>query len=105
MIILEDKKNCCGCGACVQVCPKHCVSLFEDDEGFLYPQTQVDICVNCHLCEQVCPVLETRKGTAPLHTYAVKNRNDDIRLKSSSGGILLTSFLCTAISISSLMTP
>ena len=37
MINIEDKKQCCGCSACVQRCPKQCIVMKEDEEGFLYP--------------------------------------------------------------------
>lgn len=37
MIEIIDKHSCCGCSSCVQKCPKKCISMYEDDEGFLYP--------------------------------------------------------------------
>lgn len=37
MISIKQKKDCCGCSACVQRCPKQCISMVEDEEGFLYP--------------------------------------------------------------------
>ena len=38
MINILDKQDCCGCSACIQVCPKQCITMLEDKEGFLYPQ-------------------------------------------------------------------
>lgn len=38
MIKITNKEDCCGCAACEQSCPKHCISLIEDAEGFWYPQ-------------------------------------------------------------------
>lgn len=87
MIEIEEKKNCCGCNACVQVCPKQCISMKEDREGFLYPEVNQDICVDCHLCERVCPVLNQGKERKPLKVYAAKNKDEEIRRQSSSGGI------------------
>ncbi len=87
MIEIIDKKNCCGCWACVQRCPKQCISMIEDDEGFLYPKVDKDICINCHLCEYVCPIINTDAPRKPLETYAAINKNEQIRLESSSGGI------------------
>lgn len=57
MINIVDKKNCCGCAACVQRCPKQCIMLIEDGEGFLYPEVDTDVCIRCGICEDVCPVL------------------------------------------------
>ena len=87
MIDIKDKKDCCGCSACVQVCPKQCISMNEDEEGFLYPKVKTDLCINCHLCEKVCPVINQDGTREPLAVYAAKNTDDSIRLNSSSGGI------------------
>lgn len=87
MIDIKEKNNCCGCGACVQICPKQCISMAADNEGFLYPQVNSAICIDCGLCEKVCPVINQSAPREPLVVYAAKNNNEDIRLKSSSGGI------------------
>lgn len=87
MIKITDKSDCCGCKACIQVCPQKCISMFEDEEGFLYPQVNQEKCIDCGLCEKVCPVLNQNLPRKPLKTYAVKNKDEKIRLKSSSGGV------------------
>ena len=87
MIDIKDKYQCCGCEACVQRCPKRCISLVEDFEGFLYPKVDTDICVDCGLCEKVCPVINQNDEREPQQAYAAININDQIRLISSSGGI------------------
>ena len=89
MIKIEDKNNCCGCEACVQVCPKQCISFDEDSEGFRYPLVNDAICINCGLCEIVCPVLNTEEAREPLLSYAAINNNESERMKSSSGGIFI----------------
>ena len=87
MIDIKEKNNCCGCSACVQICPKQCISMAADNEGFLYPQVNSAICIDCGLCEKVCLVINQSAPREPLVVYAAKNNNEDIRLKSSSGGI------------------
>lgn len=87
MIELKDKKNCCGCASCVQRCPKHCISLIEDEEGFLYPKVDLETCIDCGLCEKVCPVLNKDEKREPLAVYAANNKDEEIRKSSSSGGI------------------
>lgn len=88
MIKIEDKKKCCGCTACVQVCPKQCIDLIEDTEGFLYPKVNKKSCVECGACENVCPFTFTLQPRMnPLVSYAAKNRDEDVRKESSSGGI------------------
>lgn len=87
MITITDKSQCCGCAACAQRCPKQCITMAEDEEGFLYPQVDTSKCVDCHLCEKVCPVINQYNTRTPLNVYAAKNSDDEIRLSSSSGGI------------------
>ena len=87
MIHILDKKLCCGCSACVQRCPKHCIILQEDNEGFLYPKVNGELCINCGLCEAVCPEINQRLKQKPLSVYAAKNSDEQVRLDSSSGGL------------------
>ena len=89
MIKIKDKKNCCGCSACVQRCPKHCISLSEDSEGFLYPTVDKLTCIDCGLCEKVCPLLNRAEKIHPQAVLAVKNPNEEERMASSSGGVFL----------------
>lgn len=78
---------CCGCSACEQACPRRCITMLEDTEGFLYPHTDETACVDCGLCEKACPVLSPYPGRRPQKSFAAINRQEDVRLKSSSGGI------------------
>lgn len=87
MINITSKDLCCGCSACVNICPKKCISFKEDCEGFLYPSVDVAVCVDCGLCEKVCPVINKNDERVPIHTYAVKHPDEKIRLSSSSGGL------------------
>lgn len=86
MIEILDYHNCCGCSACVQVCPKQCILFEEDKKGFKYPVVDKNSCVNCGLCEKVCPCLNKGKSHKPINVYAVINPNLEVRMKSSSGG-------------------
>ena len=87
MIQITDKSKCCGCTACVSVCPKRCIEMAGDEEGFLYPKADSAACIGCGLCEQVCPELRKNVERIPALVYAAKNKNEQIRLASSSGGI------------------
>ena len=87
MITIHDKIDCCGCQACANVCPKRCISMQADEEGFLYPHVNQTTCVNCGLCEKVCPILNKPVTRPVLKAYAAKHPDEPIRLKSSSGGV------------------
>ena len=87
MITVKGKKDCCGCHACASVCAKHCITMQEDSEGFLYPVVDTSTCTDCGLCEKVCPVIHQSASVAPQATYIAINRDEEMRLQSSSGGI------------------
>lgn len=87
MINIKSKEDCCGCSACAQRCPKQCIKMLEDEEGFLYPKVDETKCINCHLCEKVCPVANQAESRMPIDSYAAYNMDDGVRKDSSSGGI------------------
>ncbi len=59
----------------------------RDKEGFLYPMIAKEDCIDCGLCEKVCPVIHLSEAREPLEVYAAMNRDEAIRITSSSGGI------------------
>lgn len=87
MIIIKSKYDCCGCGACAQRCPHNAIELIQDNEGFLYPQIDESICIDCGLCERVCPIINQELPSEPIKVFAAKNNDENIRQLSSSGGI------------------
>lgn len=88
MIHITDPYKCCGCGACVSICPRQCIVLKKDDtEGFLYPEVDSSLCCHCDACERVCPMLNDNASLKPLYVIACRNEDKDVRISSSSGGI------------------
>ena len=87
MIQISNKSKCCGCTACVSICPKQCITMREDEEGFLYPMVDSSLCIDCNLCKKICPELHSKERREPLNVYAAKHKNEQVRLASSSGGI------------------
>ena len=88
MIEIQDKKKCCGCTACLSACPKQCIRMTEDEEGFLYPSVDKDVCVDCGLCEKVCPILNAEDEDVPHEQqgFLVQHKDERIRKESTSGG-------------------
>lgn len=89
MIEIKNKKSCTGCFACIQICPKQCMSMQPDEEGFLYPVIDKDRCINCGLCEKICPATHPFSARKPLAVYASRNKEEKYRLRGSSGGVFL----------------
>lgn len=90
MIDIKDKKDCCGCNACGDVCPKGAISFAPDEEGFLYPCVDQSKCVKCGKCLSVCPMLRvgdfSNRGFETPRSYAAAHKNLAIRFDSTSGG-------------------
>lgn len=60
-ILYEKKEECCGCTACYSICSHSAITMIEDEEGFLYPQIDVELCKKCFLCLKVCPIKKSRE--------------------------------------------
>ncbi len=88
MIDIKDKTECCGCFSCKNICPQNAISMIEDEYGFKYPNINYNICTNCGLCEKVCPIINKKKeNNEESKAYAAINKDENIRMKSSSGGM------------------
>jgi len=60
-----------------------------DDEGFLYPKIDIAVCVQCGLCRKVCAFqngYDTILSYDEPFVYAVKHKDENVRMTSSSGG-------------------
>lgn len=85
-MLTVDYEKCTGCGACVQRCPKQCISWAEREFGFRYPQIDKDACVNCGMCEKVCPIDKALEVPAEQKAYAAVHKDAEVLAKSTSGG-------------------
>ena len=83
-----DKKDCSGCTACVNACPKQCITMKPDDEGFFYPEIDKSTCIECGLCEKVSPFDKPKYDNKEIQdVYACYIKDVEQRQKSTSGGL------------------
>ena len=96
MVDTKEKHTCSGCTACVSACPIGCISMQEDEQGFLYPVIDHERCIKCDACDKVCEKAATRVEVkeAPVG-YGAVAKDPSLPRKSSSGGIF--SLLCEDI--------
>ncbi len=87
-ILAETPNNCCGCGACVDICPKDAIKFKCDSEGFLYPEVNAELCCECGLCEGVCDFCRSKDITSTVKSaYACINKDESVLKSSTSGGV------------------
>ena len=91
MIDIKNKVDCCGCNACGDICPTTAISFHTDNEGFWYPEVDMDKCINCGLCEKTCPIINIdslkHNDFQEPECYAAENKNLEVVFDSTSGGL------------------
>lgn len=91
------RQLCCGCTACESICSKKAISMHADQEGFMYPKINQDLCIDCGLCLKVCPAInECTDNTPYVKSYGGYSTNKKIINSSASGGV------ATALSIATI---
>ena len=88
MPVLANLDSCCGCSACANKCAKGAIAMVSNHEGFLQPVVDSEKCVECGLCESVCPALSPAFTSSDIKPFArvLQHKNDAIRYQSTSGG-------------------
>ncbi len=87
MVNITDKKKCSGCSACAAICPKNCIEMKIDSEGFAYPKVNKTMCVDCGACEHICPITNrSEEVTFQQDGYIVQNKDEKILKESTAGG-------------------
>lgn len=84
---IEVDSKCFGCGICVYICPTKAIVLKENEKGYVYPHIDKHKCIECGKCDKFCTKNEKLQKTFPKEMYAIKNKDKDIRFKSTSGGV------------------
>ncbi|MBQ7252768.1 MAG: Coenzyme F420 hydrogenase/dehydrogenase, beta subunit C-terminal domain [Kiritimatiellae bacterium] len=90
MKLFERLEECCGCGACANVCPRHAIAMKTGADGFVYPEVDGSKCVRCGACLRVCRFKAPQPGNLPLRGFAAMSRNKELLRRSSSGAVFST---------------
>ena len=94
-LVTNNKNECFGCEACVQICSRSAIQMSEDTEGFRYPEIDLDLCTHCNKCRDICPADALQEGFKDNKiAWGGCHRNDEIREESTSGGAF-TAFVDT----------
>lgn len=86
-VLFTEKKDCCGCGACLNICPKQAIKMREDECGFIYPAIDEEKCIRCGHCKRVCAFQNKEEKNSPIECYAAISKNTDQARQSASAGI------------------
>ena len=84
---LAKKKDCTGCGLCIEICKKDAIGFVSDELGFLYPEVNNELCVSCGLCTKYCPILDNVETNCFSSSFYGWTTNNEQRKNSTSGGI------------------
>lgn len=79
-------EECCGCSACMSVCPTNAIGMISDYTGSIVPEVNIQKCINCSLCNKVCPEINDIKFNFPRKVYAVGPKLPKNYKNSASGG-------------------
>lgn len=89
IIIDKGTQPCTGCGACHGHCPKKCIEMKEDYEGFRQPTIDMDKCINCNMCSKICPINNEFPNTNETRPemQATWSKDSDVVESSATGGL------------------
>jgi len=90
VVIIADR--CKGCGFCVEYCPKDVLVMSEgfNSKGYHPPEVVKNgECVNCNLCEMICPdfaIFSTAvEGGAPAQAAPARGGGGAVDEASEAG--------------------
>lgn len=87
---LASRATCTGCMACVDACNVDAIHGVIASDGHLHPQCDTNKCIACGRCSRVCPIISGFDYQSAINTsqpYAGWAKDDDLRMRSSSGGV------------------
>lgn len=71
----------------MNVCPKTAIQMKPDEFGFLYPEIDSGLCVECGACRRACGYQRPDGMSLPEKSYAATVKSDEMLKHSASGGV------------------
>ncbi len=93
--LFQREDECCGCTGCVSACSKNAISMKMNKKGFLYPEIDRELCIECGLCNLVCDFKKFDASCKKPVSYAVRHKNPHEVKTSRSGAFFMV--LCKKI--------
>lgn len=79
--------ECTGCRACEHACPKNCIRMNNDPDGFQVPtMDNEEECIHCNICKTKCHIINDQFYNEEQSAYGLTNNNKNLLLWSTSGG-------------------
>lgn len=82
-------ENCTGCGICRAVCASKAIVMRANEEGFLYPEVDTDLCRECDKCYTMCPISENNRNERykSIAVYACQAKDKRLLIEATAGGL------------------
>jgi len=90
IVLFNEKKDCCGCGACYNICVSKAITMTPDEHGFIYPEIDYEKCIYCGRCKEICGYQNRRENAEVKSVYVAIAQDDELLKCSASGGIFAT---------------
>lgn len=89
-MVQTEKCDCCGCGACADICAHKAIQMEADENGIIYPKINKDKCVECGLCTKVCSFGLVKKSDFKKDAFIAASKEEELIKYSASGGLFAT---------------
>lgn len=85
--VFMDRKFCCGCGLCKNVCPVQAITMVMYEDGFKYPCIDQNKCIDCGGCRKKCPLLNPVAVSKSQKAYIGHYQKEETLRLSTSGAV------------------